>query len=65
MFGIGTTELIIVLIIALLIFGHKLPSVARGLGSSVKEFKKGVNEGEADPAPSTQVPPPSPPVEKK
>jgi sec-independent protein translocase protein TatA len=41
-------QLIVLLIIALLIFGHKLPSVARSLGTSVSEFKKGVKEGEMD-----------------
>ncbi|MFM2091661.1 MAG: hypothetical protein RLZZ127_2150 [Planctomycetota bacterium] len=35
-------EWIIILVIALLIFGPKLPSVMRGLGSSVKEFKAGM-----------------------
>ena len=39
-------EWLVLLIIALLIFGHKLPSVARSLGSSVSEFKKGVRDGE-------------------
>lgn len=33
----------IVLIIALLLFGNRLPSVMRSLGKSVVEFKKGVN----------------------
>ena len=37
-----------ILVIALLIFGHKLPSVARSLGSSVNEFKKGAKEGEEE-----------------
>ena len=41
-------QLVVLLIIALLIFGHKLPSVARSLGTSVSEFKKGVKEGEMD-----------------
>lgn len=44
MFGIGNTELMIGLVVAFLLFGHKLPSVLRSLGSSVKEFKKGIDD---------------------
>lgn len=40
--------LLVILVIALLFFGHKLPQVARSLGSSVSEFKKGVKAGEDD-----------------
>jgi sec-independent protein translocase protein TatA len=40
-FGLGGTELIVILVIVLILFGgSKLPSLARGLGQSVKEFKK-------------------------
>jgi sec-independent protein translocase protein TatA len=47
-FGLpGGFEYIVILIIALLIFGPKLPSIMRGLGGSIKEFKKGVDEGPA------------------
>ena len=38
----------VLLLIALLFFGHKLPSLAKSLGSSVSEFKKGVKEGEEE-----------------
>ena len=42
----GGVEWIIILIIALLLFGKRLPSVMRSLGQGVKEFKQGVNEVE-------------------
>jgi sec-independent protein translocase protein TatA len=40
MYGIGLPELIIVLVLALLLFGAgKLPEIGRGLGKAIKEFK--------------------------
>jgi len=45
MFGLGTAELLIVGVVALLLFGNRLPSVMRSLGRGITEFKKGVNEG--------------------
>jgi sec-independent protein translocase protein TatA len=45
MFGLGYQELLIILVIVLVLFGaNRLPELARSLGSSVKEFKKGINE---------------------
>jgi len=48
-FGIGGMELLVILALALLLFGGaKLPSLARGLGQSIKEFKK-ASKDEEDP----------------
>ena len=45
----GGTELIIALVIILLLFGAKrIPELARGLGSGVKEFKAGTREGQLE-----------------
>jgi sec-independent protein translocase protein TatA len=51
----GGQEALIVLLIVLLIFGaRKLPELARSLGSSAKEFRKGIEEGKTDdPEPET------------
>ena len=43
-FGAHPVELLIVVAVALLMFGKRLPDVMRSLGKSVTEFKKGVNE---------------------
>jgi len=46
-FNIGGYEWVIILIIALLLFGRRLPEVMRGLGGGVREFRKGI-DGSAD-----------------
>ncbi len=50
--NLGGSELIIILIIVLVLFGGaKLPKLARSLGQAQKEFKEGVND---DPDPSDE-----------
>jgi sec-independent protein translocase protein TatA len=47
--SVGMPELIIGLVVILLLFGAKrVPELARGLGSGVREFKKGTQEGEVE-----------------
>ena len=51
MFGLGYQELLLILVIVLILFGaQRLPDLARSLGSSVKEFKKGVAELKDEPS---------------
>lgn len=46
---LGPTELIIALVIILLLFGAKrIPELARGLGSGVREFREGTKEGQLE-----------------
>ena len=53
MFGIGTTELLILLVIVIVIFGaRRLPELGSGLGKAIKNFKAGVStEDEIDVTP--------------
>ena len=43
MFGLGAQELMLILLIALVLFGgSKIPELGRSLGQAIREFKKGV-----------------------
>jgi len=44
---------IIILVVALLLFGRRLPEIMRGLGGSIREFKKGIDVGDV---PETNFP---------
>ena len=41
---LGPSEMLVILIVALLIWGRNLPDIARKMGKSVSEFKKGIKE---------------------
>jgi len=52
--NLGPVEIIIILLIIVLLFGaKKLPELARGLGRSASEFKKGMKEDLAEEKPQT------------
>ena len=67
-FMLGQPEVFLILVLALLLFGSRLPSVMRSLGKSVTSFKKGLREvedeidtaGENDGAPTSGGDPPYP-----
>ncbi len=44
MFGFGPFEMVVIGILAVVLFGGNLPEVARKLGGSYREFRRGLNE---------------------
>ena len=44
--GFGGWEIWIILAVVLLLFAHRIPTMARSMGSGIVEFKKGLKEGE-------------------
>jgi len=57
---IGWPEILLILVILLLLFGStKLPALARALGKSLNEFKKGKEEGDGNDKPDASKQDPS------
>jgi len=49
MFGLGTSELLIILVLVLIVFGAgKLPQVGKSLGQGLRNFKDGMKDGNDD-----------------
>jgi sec-independent protein translocase protein TatA len=44
MFGLNPVELVVIGVVAVLLFGNKLPNVARSMGKSLTEFKRGLQD---------------------
>ena len=49
-------EWLVIIFIALLLFGNRLPSVARSVGKGITEFKKGLKDSDDDDKPDAQPP---------
>ena len=49
MFGIGFSELLVILLVCLLLFGaSRLPEIGKSLGEGIREFKKSIKESSGD-----------------
>lgn len=49
MFGIGLSELLVILLICLLLFGaSRLPEIGKSLGDGIREFKKAMKDSSED-----------------
>jgi len=55
MFGLGTSELILILLVVFVVFGAgKLPELGSGLGKAIKNFKRATNDADIDVTPGKE-----------
>lgn len=55
MFGVGVPELLVILVVALVIFGPgKLPEIGGALGKGIRDFKKSLDSGASDDDPKIE-----------
>jgi len=58
LFPLGFQELLLILVIVLIVFGAtKLPQLGQGLGEGIRNFKKGLQDGESTTKPAPKDPP--------
>lgn len=57
----GGTEWIVILIVGLLLFGRRLPEIARSIGKSIVEFKRGIKDVREDIEDQSRLDPPAAP----
>jgi sec-independent protein translocase protein TatA len=57
----GGTEWVVILIVGLLLFGRRLPDIARSIGKSIVEFKRGIKDVRDDIEDQSRLEPPSTP----
>ena len=49
MFGLGTTELMIILVIVIIVFGAKrIPMLGKGIGQGIRDFRQALREGDGE-----------------
>jgi TatA/E family protein of Tat protein translocase len=54
MFGLGHWEVLIVAFVAFLLFGHRLPSLLKSAGASLRGFREGMEQGAEEEAAPTR-----------
>lgn len=55
---LSPVHMVVILVIALMLFGNRLPEVARSMGRSINEFKRGMRESNDDDEPEAEADPP-------